>query len=56
MVGAMAGPDARSVFPDLKVVMDRLLALRGHDPEIQQLHALWTAATEALDMGELHGV
>jgi hypothetical protein len=56
MVGAMAGPDAASVFPDLKVVMDRLLALRGDDPEIQQLHALWTAATEALDMGELHGV
>lgn len=56
MVGAMAGPDAGSVFPDLKVVMDRLLALRGDDPEIQQLHALWTAATEALDMGELHGV
>jgi hypothetical protein len=56
MVGAMAGPDARSVFPDLKVVMDRLLALRGDDPEIQQLHALWMAATEALDMGELHGV
>lgn len=56
MVGAMAGPDASSVFPDLKVVMDRLLALRGDDPEIQQLHALWTAATEALDMGELHGV
>jgi hypothetical protein len=56
MVGAMAGPDALSVFPDLKVVMDRLLALRGDDPEIQQLHALWMAATEALDMGELHGV
>lgn len=56
MVGAMAGPDALSVFPDLKIVMDRLLALRGDDPEIQQLHALWTAATEALDMGELHGV
>lgn len=56
MVGAMAGPDASSVFPDLKVVMDRLLTLRGDDPEIQQLHALWTAATEALDMGELHGV
>lgn len=56
MVGAMAGPDADSVFPDLKVVMDRLLALRGDDPEIQQLHALWTAATEALDVGELHGV
>lgn len=56
MVGAIAGPDALSVFPDLKVVMDRLLALRGDDPEIQQLHALWTAATEALDMGELHGV
>lgn len=56
MVGAMAGPDALSVFPDLKVVMDRLLALRGDDPEIQQLHALWTAATEALDMGELHRV
>ena len=56
MVGAMAGPDASSVFPDLKVVMDRLLALRGDDPEIQQLHALWTAATDALDMGELHGV
>lgn len=56
MVGAMAGPDALSVFPDLKVVMDRLLALRGDDPEIQQLHALWTAATEALHMGELHGV
>jgi hypothetical protein len=56
MVGAMAGPDALSVFPDLKVVMDRLLALRGDDPEIQQLHALWTAAIEALDVGELHGV
>ncbi|MDQ0076787.1 phospholipase D family protein [Arthrobacter oryzae] len=56
MVGAMAGPDASSVFPDLKVVMDRLLGLRGDDPEIQQLHALWTAATEALDMGELHGI
>jgi hypothetical protein len=56
MVGAMAGLDALSVFPDLKVVMDRLLALRGDDPEIQQLHALWTAATEALDMEELHGV
>ncbi|MDQ0733089.1 phospholipase D family protein [Arthrobacter sp. B1I2] len=56
MVGAMAGPDALSVFPDLKVVMDRLLALRGDDPEIQQLHALWTAATDALDIGELHGV
>jgi hypothetical protein len=56
MVGAMAGPDASSVFPDLRVVMDRLLALRGDDPEIQQLHALWTAATDALDMGELHGV
>jgi hypothetical protein len=56
MVGAMAGPDAGSVFPDLKVVMDRLLALRGDDPEIQQLHALWMAATEALDTGELHGV
>lgn len=56
MVGAMAGPDALSMFPDLKVVMDRLLALRGDDPEIQQLHALWTAATDALDMGELHGV
>jgi hypothetical protein len=56
MVGAMAGPDAGSVFPDLKVVMDRLLALRGDDREIQQLHALWTAATEALEIGELHGV
>ncbi|MGY2743423.1 phospholipase D family protein [Arthrobacter sp. UYCu723] len=56
MVGAMAGPDAGSVFPDLKVVMDRLLALRSDDPEIQQLHALWTAATEALEIGELHGV
>lgn len=56
MVGAMAGPDAGSVFPDLKVVMDRLLAFRGDDPEIQQLHALWTAATDALDIGELHGV
>ncbi len=56
MVGATAGPDAASIFPDLKVVMDRLLALRGEDPEIQHLHALWTAATEALDIGGLHGV
>ncbi|MEE9095379.1 phospholipase D family protein [Pseudarthrobacter phenanthrenivorans] len=56
MIGAMAGPDASSVFPDLKVVMDRLLALRGNDPEIQQLHVLWTAAAEALDLEELRGV
>ena len=49
----VAGPDAGSVFPDLKVVMDRLLALRGDDPEIQQLHALWTAATEAFAAGNV---
>lgn len=54
LVGAMASPDAASVFPDLKIVMDRLLALRGDDPEIQQLHSLWAAATEALELGEQH--
>jgi hypothetical protein len=56
LVGAMASPDTGSVFPDLKIVMDRLLALRGDDPEIQQLHSLWAAATEALELGEHHGV
>lgn len=56
LVGAMAGSDAASVFPDLRVVMDRLLELRGDDPEIQLLHELWTAATEALEIGKPHGV
>ncbi|MFC9335816.1 phospholipase D family protein [Arthrobacter sp. NPDC057009] len=56
LVGAMASPDAASVFPDLKVVMDRLLALRPDDPEVQQLHVLWASATEALELGEDHGV
>lgn len=56
LVGAMASPDAGTVFSDLRIVMDRLLALRGDDPEIQQLHSLWAAATEAFELGEHHGV
>ncbi|MBJ2119414.1 phospholipase D family protein [Arthrobacter sp. MSA 4-2] len=56
IVGAMAGPDARSIFPELEVVIDRLLSLSGDDPEVQRLHALWTAATEALKVGDIHGV
>jgi len=56
LVGAMASPDAMSVFPDLKVVMERLLALRPNDPETQQLQALWTAATDALKAAASYGV
>ncbi|WP_253467024.1 phospholipase D family protein [Paenarthrobacter sp. A20] len=50
MVGALASPDSGPVFADLKVVMDRLLALRSDDREILELHSLWTAAVEALKM------
>jgi hypothetical protein len=47
----------------LKIVIDRLLEMRGDDEEIQQLHALWMAAvqatgTELSDAGEgpVHGL
>lgn len=63
LVGAVANTDAPEVFADLKIVIDRLLDMRGDDEEIQQLHALWMAAVEATgtelsDAGEgpVHGV
>ncbi|MEJ1113267.1 phospholipase D family protein [Paenarthrobacter sp. CCNWLY172] len=50
MVGALANPDSGQVFADLQVVMDRLLAHRGDDREVLELHSLWTAAVEALEL------
>ncbi|NHW47118.1 hypothetical protein HAV21_09465 [Paenarthrobacter sp. MSM-2-10-13] len=50
MVAALANPESGQVFADLQVVMDRLLALRGDDREILELHSLWTAAVEALKL------
>lgn len=57
LVGALSGADAPMMFAELEVVMNRLLELRADDPEVQQLHALWTAAVESLrEEGAIHGV
>ncbi|GLB68966.1 phospholipase D family protein [Arthrobacter mangrovi] len=47
LVGAVANADAPAVFADLKIVIDRLLELRGEEEEIHYLHSLWMAAVEA---------
>ena len=52
----MAGPDAGAVFPDLKVVMDRLLALRGDDTEISAASRPVDGGHRSIGLGELHGV
>jgi hypothetical protein len=63
LVGAVASTDAPEVFADLRIVIDRLLDMRGDDEDVQQLHALWAAAVEATGVkpdfdgrGAVHGI
>ncbi|UOY96806.1 phospholipase D family protein [Arthrobacter gengyunqii] len=57
LVTALENPNASEIFSELEPVIQRLVKLNGESDDVLQLHALWSAATEALQMKETpHGL